>query len=437
MNSLRSRLLLAAGAMLLVFVLVTAIALDRADHERAEQAVQDRLQGLVYSVLSAVEVSSNGNIEISDTSLPDIRFTEFDSGLGASVAETDGSILWRSTSVLRDPVIPVALPTGVWRLQPASAKSQYFSLALGVSWLLDKSERRFTVLVFEDAHTFHTQRAKFRRTLWLWLGTAAILLLAILLSILFWGLAPVRALTREIEKLQSGELDAISQQYPDELQPLGHALNSLISNERLRQSRYRLALDDLAHSLKTPLAVLQAEIGENPECRTPLLTMQQQIDYHLKRALAGSGRTFGLHTDLAPVIEQVVAALSKVYADRKIRFDLTIDKELQLPVERGDIMEIIGNLLDNACKWCKQRVAVTAKLDGQQICLIIEDDGPGFPDNAAQLLDRGIRADLQMEGQGIGLALVADIVQSLQGTMKLQRSSSLGGGAVHLSLIAA
>ncbi len=434
MNSLRGRLLVAAGVALLLFVLITALALERADHVRAEQAVRDRLQGLVYGVLSIIEVSPGGDIDIIEGNLPDPRFAQFESGLGAMLAETDGNILWRTTSLLRDPPVPVALPVGAWRLNSPTPDYPYFSLSLGVSWGLEKGERRFTVIVVEDSATFLAQRSRFRRSLWLWLGTAAVLLLGILLVILYWGLGPVRRLTAEVRMLQSGRQDHIIGHYPDELTPLGNALNSLIGNERLRQSRYRLALDDLAHSLKTPLAALRAEVGEQPACNAPIQQMQQQIDYHLKRALAGGGKTFGQSTTLRPLVDQTLAALGKVYADKQITFSVNIPDDLQLAIERGDLLEIMGNLLDNACKWCKRSVSVTATLTQNSIGILVEDDGPGFPADAIKLLDRGIRADTRKEGQGIGLALVADIVSSLGGEIVLDASRKLGGAAVRLVL---
>lgn len=434
MNSLRGRLLLAAGIVLLLFVLVTALALESADHERAEQAVQNRLQGLVYAVLSSVEVTDEGVVEVNELTLPEPRFNQFDSGLGALIAETDGTILWQTSSLLRDPQPPVALPVGAWRLTPPRQGYPFFSLALSVSWALTDQERRFSVIVVEDSNPFIAQRKRFRRTLWLWLGAAALVLLSLLLAILYWGLVPVRTLTNEIAALQAGDQEGINGQYPAELQPLSQSLNALISNERLRQARYRLALDDLAHSLKTPLAVLRSEVGDDPDCGPPIRQMQQQIDYHLKRALAGSGRTFGQHTRLAPLARQVIAALEKVYADKQIRFTCDLDDRLRLPFERGDLMEVLGNLLDNASKWCRKEVSLTARRKGERVEIIIEDDGPGFPPQAEQLLHRGIRADLQKEGQGIGLALVADILLSLEGDIQLGRASKLGGASVQLGL---
>ena len=436
MNSLRGRLLTVAGIVLVVFVFVTALALERADHDRAEQAVKNRLQGLVYSVLSTVEVDDDGEIEVNEAAIPEPRFSQFDSGLGGMVAETDGRILWRTTSLLRDPEPPVALPVGAWRMTPPAEDYPFYSLAMGVSWAYDDGdeERRFSVIVVEDSNAFLEQREGFRHTLWLWLGTAAFILLALLLAILFWGLNPVRRLTSEITALQSGQQEGISKNYPNELQPLGQALNALIGNERLRQSRYRLALDDLAHSLKTRLAVLRTEVGDHPECAPSIQRMQQQIDYHLKRAMAGSGKTFGQHSALAPLIKQIITALEKVYADKRIQFQAQVADDLQLPFERGDLMEIFGNLLDNASKWCEQTVWIEASLQQGQVRILIEDDGPGFPKDAEALLSRGIRADQQKEGQGIGLALVADIIHSLDGDIELMAASKLKGAAVRLQL---
>jgi two-component system sensor histidine kinase PhoQ len=281
---------------------------------------------------------------------------------------------------------------------------------------------------------------RFRRTLWLWLALPAALLLVLQWLVLYWGLSPVRKLVTELRGIESGTANEISGDYPSELEPLTHSLNTMLRYERQQQARYRHALDDLAHSLKTPLAVLtsDAERGElagslQSRLREQLGRIRQIVDYQLKRAATAGSRHLSAPVVVRPLVEKLCAAMAKVYHDKNIRYLIDLPSGHGLRVDEGDLMEVLGNALDNASKWCRDRVAVTASADGQMSWLMIDDNGPGFPPDAAALLQRGVRADSRVEGQGIGLAVVAEIVRAYEGEVRLERSA-LGGARVSLGL---
>jgi two-component system sensor histidine kinase PhoQ len=214
----------------------------------------------------------------------------------------------------------------------------------------------------------------------------------------------------------------------------------MLRNERQQQTRYRNALDDLAHSFKTPLAVLTSE-NERADIpqdfrllqREQLGRMRQIVDYQLKRAAAAGGRRLGTPVAVRPVLEKLTAALGKVYAGKSIGYQVELPQACSMRMDEGDLLEVLGNLLDNASKWCRGIVRVSSAEDGQWHWLVIEDDGPGFPDDGASLLQRGARADTRMEGQGIGLAVVSEIMGAYEGTVRILRSP-LGGGRVMLGL---
>ncbi len=428
MNSLRARLLLAALPVLLAFVLLTGLALNRADAERAERAAYDRLQGLVYGLLGAAEFAVDGSLRFAEDQLPDPRLRQANSGLYAVLRESAGAETWRSPSLLEEVPLPAAPAIGEWRFEHL-AEQAMFLLSFGLEWEGEGGARHYSISVLQDAAPFYQERASYRRTLWIWLSAAAVLLLVVLVMLLYWGLAPLHQLASQLEELRAGRQDSISGRYPQELQPLTEALNRLLANERARLDRYRHALADLAHSLKTHLAVLRAHAGTPAE---PLERMQQLIGYHLHRAAAGAGASFATPLAVKPVAEQLVNALTKVHSARGIRFALAMDDHAVLRIERGELMELLGNLLDNAAKWCRSQVQLSAARHSEMLELCVDDDGPGFPEQAAQLIERGRRADSR-PGQGIGLAVVADIVQAQNGELHLERAP-LGGARVRIRL---
>lgn len=425
MNSLGTRLLAAATVVLLSFVLLTGWALTQADRDRAQQALQDRLQGLIYGILGAAEPDSSGRLVIDDTQLPDPRLRQINSGLHAVLSSAKGKVLWHSPSVLSPPT--PSLPPDVggvrWRSHASGG-----ALEFAFEWETRKGTRTYLLTVEETGGTDLHQGLRFERRLWSVLALAAVLLLVTLLIVLRWGLHPVRHMTGEVHQLREGACERLSTDLPAELRPLASAVNELLDNERLRLQQQRHALDNLAHSLKTPLAVLrvQGAIGE------PVERMQQLIDYHLQRASSGVGASFAPPLALAPIAEQIAAALRKLHAAKKLNLRIEIEPDLQLRIERGECMELLGNLMDNAAKWARHRVDVRAQINPDHVILIIDDDGPGFPADAERLLARGARAD-ERPGQGIGLAAVTDIVRAHGGTLHLGHSTT-GGGRVRIEL---
>lgn len=441
MNSLRARLLLAATLILLAFVVLTALALERAYHDRALQAEQDKLQGLIYALLGATDSNDRGLLEVNEGELRDPRLIHPDSGLYTMILDEVGDVIWQSPSLLGHMAVAQSHDVGIWRFrQIRDAEQLFFTLSLGVNWTNRGQTRRYTFIVVENSADFYAQTGQFRRTLWLWLAVPALLLLALQWLVLHWGLSPLRRLVGELRAIESGSQTGIAGAYPDEIHPLTAGLNAMLRNERQQQTRYRNALDDLAHSLKTPLAVLagdteQARLPESLQSRLreQLGRMRQIVDYQLKRAAAAGGRRLSAPVRLKPAAEKLCAALSKVYRDKDIHYEIDLPAHLGWRMDEGDLMELLGNLLDNASKWCRQRVRVGSRDDGLQTWVLIEDDGPGFPQEAEALLLRGVRADNRVDGQGIGLAVVAELLQAYEGQIRLERSA-LGGACVRLGL---
>jgi two-component system, OmpR family, sensor histidine kinase PhoQ len=436
--SLRARLLLAASAVLLVFIGLAGAALENAFRDSALAAQEAHMRALVYALLGAAEPDAQGRLSLTVDAVPEPRLRQPQSGLEAALLDESGAELWHSPGGAHPLPVVIGPEVGAWKFERLEGDGR-FALSFGLRWIGDDERpARYTVLVLEDPEDFEEQLAVFRRTLWSWLLGASGGLLAALLLVQAWGLAPLRRLVGELRSVESGTAPQVGPDYPAELTPLTGALNAMIVNERNQQQRYRNALGDLAHSLKTPLAVLRglaadARVPEEPrrQLAEQAGRMQEIADHQLSRAATAGRRTLAQPVAVRPVAEKLVAALRKVYADRALAFDLEMPAGLQARVDGGDLYELLGNTLDNAGKWARSRVRAGARRQDAALVLTVEDDGPGFPADPERLLARGVRADSRVPGQGLGLASVAEIMQAYEGRIALERSD-LGGARVVL-----
>ncbi|HEX7381226.1 MAG TPA: ATP-binding protein [Nevskiaceae bacterium] len=432
--SLSARLLLAASCVLVVFMVAAAAGLEQAFIQSALQSERDRSQGLVYALLAAAESQPGAGLSVPLGALPDPRLARPQSGLEAVIFNSRGNAVWRSPN-LAGPLPPVTAPSVGNSLLEQTDKRFVFSY--GVRWHAEHERaHRYTVTLLEDDTAYEAQLAVYRHTLWSSLATAALTLVILQFLLLRWSLAPLRRLAAEVRRIESGDRHEIRGHYPRELTTLARNLNDLIRNGRTHLARYRNALGDLAHSLKTPLALLRAlaEDEAMPEALRrrmdePVTRIQYITDYQLRRAAAAAHGVLAAPVDIHELTDKVLSALAKVYTERHFELRNAVDEGLQFRVDEGDLYEIVGNLADNACKWARHVVMVSAtRRPGTT--LVVEDDGPGFPADTDRLLTRGVRADTRVAGQGIGLATVADIVLPGGGDIELGRSATLGGARV-------
>lgn len=446
MRSLRARLLLAATLVLAVFMLLSWAALEQAFRSSAQQGQQDKMQALVFDLLAVADVGDNDVLTIpANATLPDPRLNQVQSGIAALIFDAKGNVIWRSNSF--EGPVPEGLKAPAVGASFFTEYQSSFVLSYGVSWAAETGGRRrpktqrYTFVIVADKTSYRAQLNVFRRALGFGLGVSATALLLLQLLVLRWGLAPLRRLARELRLVESGEQARIESAYPDELTPLTAGLNTMIQSERNQQSRYRNALDDLAHSLKTPLAVLHGALEDGggdaaalrERLRDPVERIQEISAHQLRKAATAGRRSFAEPVRLRPLVEKIGGALAKVYADKQIRFAYELDEQLRARADEGDLYELLGNLMDNAGKWCRQQIRVSARYAERTLHVAIEDDGPGFPPDAQKLLQRGVRADSHTPGQGIGLGAVAEMAAAYDGTVELGRSE-LGGAKVELAL---
>ncbi len=445
MQSLSFRLSLAAGIVLALFLGLTAWALDRAFRDTAERMVHDRLQAQIYGLLAAADLDPDGSIDMPPT-LPEERFQRPDSGLYAQIQDSMNEIVWRSPSlVLTDmPTAPVLAP-GQWRFMRVDNQGdeeQWFLLALGIAWELEDKSLDFTFSIAEEPNTFRAQLNRFRNSLWGWFAALAAGLLLTLVLVLRWGLSPLRHAERELKAIERGEQEGISGQYPRELRGLTDNLNALLGTERERLRRYRDGLADLAHSLKTPLAILRGvgTTAEPPEERDATIREQtermgQIVDYQLQRAALSGRSALMKPVELKPLLMRIQVALSKVYGNRDIVCEWQLDAQVQVRADEADLLELLGNVLDNAFKWASSRVLIRVDTRRESVRIVVEDDGPGIPEaQRGAVLNRGVRMDSTTPGQGIGLAVARDIAQAYGGDIEIHASETLRGASIQISL---
>ena len=435
--SIRARLILGAVLVLVGFLALGGYAVQRAHEQSVRSAQYARLQTTVYLLLAAAELDANGAL-VMPAAFPEPRLSLPGSGLYASVTSLHRQEQWRSgSSVGVDPPFATAGGIGQWRFGVVRKEpSAYLAATYAVRWNIGGLQAPLVVSVMEDLAPLERESARFVRTLWAWLGGTALVLLMSQTLLLHWALAPLGRVAREVRRIEDGQQARIDGRYPPEIAALTDNINTLIGNERLRQSRYREALSYLAHSLKTPLAVLRA--SSDDAARLPAVVGEQVarmddiVQHQLARAAAGTGATFAAALPLAPVIERIRASLAKVHADKGVSLRVECPPDLSWRIDEGDAFELLGNLMDNAAKWARSTVQVRAWRDGSRLRLCIEDDGPGFADTR-EVLKLHVRGDERVPGHGVGLAVVNEIVLARSGELGLSRSS-LGGAKVDVAL---
>jgi two-component system sensor histidine kinase PhoQ len=431
-HSLSRRLLISVSVPLALFCGVVMLVLDTGFREVAQRTLQDELDRQMVGLIAAAEPQPDGGYAPAPHTL-DPRLETPRSGLYAEIRSAGHD--WRSPSTAAlnsdfgrllsggerklsygtfgDDRVAIASRSIQFEGEPAAARSLTFSVATSLS-------------------PYQQELWRFRRKLGGWVIALMLLLLATLAALLHWVLGPVRRMEREIHEVEEGRRERLGGGYPRELAGVAGNLNALLIGERKRVARYRDTLGNLAHSLKTPLAVMRAE-GANAMVSTEIDRMSGIIEHQLKRAAASGGALLGqAPVEVSQVAAELRATLLRVYARKDLAIELAVAPAAQFVGDRGDLTELLGNLLDNACKWCRARVRFSATTDDsvesrERLCLMVEDDGAGISAaDRARVLQRGVRADEKVPGHGLGLAMVHDTVDLYGGRLSIE-ASPLGG----------
>ncbi len=448
MSSLSGRLLASVSLLLILFFGLTIAALDLLFRDLSERSIAELLDAQLVALLAASETDDHRNVQPAGP-LAETRLRQPGSGLYAVIRSEDGALIWRSPSLLgRAPAPGSRLAPGTRRVerQRLDDGSEVMTLTAPIDWEIEPgTSRPFVFSVSTSVAPYEAQLHRFRQQMFGWFLGLLLLLLGSLAVLLRWALRPVRRIEREIREVETGERAALSGAQPTELRGLAANMNALLTSERRRVEHYRNTLGNLAHSLKTPLAVIRSAFSGGGEPQRGGV-IDQQIDrmdaivqHQLKRASAAGGTVVGQAVEVAPLLGELRTAMGKVYGHKDLLIEITLPEGARFAGDRGDLFELAGNLLDNACKWCRHRVRVSARrqpdsLGRARLRITVEDDGSGIAANDRErILERGTRADEQMGGQGLGLAMVREIVELYGGELTIG-DSALGGARIEVAL---
>lgn len=450
MYSLSRRLLISVSVLLFLFFGATVGVLDTAFTEAGEQARRDHLDGQLVALLGAADPNDASEL-VFPKRLREARFGQVGSGLYAELRDVDGNILWRSASTLgiNIPIGTTPVPgTQLFAREELGDGTPLLALSLAVDWEFDDgSLKSYVFKVSESLESYNAQISEFRGQLFSWFAAVAVTMLLAFSFLLRGLMKPLRNIETEISEIEAGDRTSLSDQFPTELTGVARSLNLLIDSERARSDRYRYTLDNLAHSLKTPLAGMRALLPEkhgqkfDERFNEQIERMDEIVRYQLRKPASSAADNLVLHTvHVEKEVARLVDGLRKVYHEKTPEFEVSIASGMQFRGDTGDFLELTGNLLDNACKWCERKVnisivpSVGAPTVASGMVLSVSDDGPGIPKDAADaLLQRGMRLDEATPGHGIGLAVVKDIAHSYNGTLSIQESK-IGGAKITVSI---
>jgi two-component system sensor histidine kinase PhoQ len=450
MSSLSARLLISVTLLLVLFFGATIVVLDSAFREAGEQAQEDILDGMLMALIAEAEPNARGELEMP-IELREPRFGNLGSGLYGALHDNSGTPVWtsRSSLGLNVPYGPSPDPgTNRFSRLRLEDGTPLMSLSLAVQWELNNGELRpYTFNVAQSLDSFNAQVARFRRQLFTWFAAVAVIMLSSISFVMRGLLRPLRQIESEISEVEEGRRQTLSDDYPTELTSVARNMNLLIGSERGRAERYRNTLDNLAHSLKTPLAAIRTVLSERKSdqmterVETQIERMDDIVRYQLRKPATIHTETVGVASfPVSRELSRLVEGLSKVYKEKNPKIELDVTEGIRFHGETGDFLEVAGNLLDNACKWCKRRVRLTIRpftegnIESGGMKMIVEDDGPGIPAEAADaLMQRGTRLDETAPGHGIGLAVVKDIAASYGGDVRIS-DSDLGGANITVTI---
>lgn len=445
-RSIQGRLLVASTLILPLVMLLAGFALKNAYHASQQVAMQERLQLQVYLLLGSVELGDE--LVMLPQSLQEPRYAQIGSGLYGTIHNAGGKLLWRSPSSRLLPPDQVTMPTSLPVVFTPGAFVFEHMPDLGVYrnrfsvvWEQDGVENRLVITVMESDQAVQTAMTTYTRQLMFWLCVVLVLALVAQVLIMRWGVQPLKGLAQDLKKIEEGSENSLSGRYPSEVQPVTDNLNRLIDSERQQRERYRNTLGDLAHSLKTPLAVMRGAREEGLALAEYSLVVDEQVErmdqivqYQLARAVKSQGTVLAQTVPVEKVVDRMLTALDKVYRDKGVQAEARLSADLGFAGDERDLMEVLGNMLENAYKYGHSLVQIKGVLRGDQLQIEIADDGPGVSPEARQvILERGARLDTSIQGQGIGLSVAVDIISSYDGRIEVTESD-LGGALFKVTL---
>ncbi|MGR5421144.1 ATP-binding protein [Vibrio sp. PNB22_4_1] len=422
--SIKSRLVLAAVVWLTAMILAAGVTIPTQVYHYMVGETRAQLNIFMDEIAAQLEVDNDGKLSLT-SQLSDPRFNRPYSGLYWS-ASTESS-LERSRSLWDKKIEYKGLDKDAF-----GARDEKL-ITLKKTLYLPDYDGPIDVIIGIDEEPIEGTIQSLTGRLWIILGLLFAGVLAVILLQIAWSLSPLTKLQRELGELKSGHKKGLEEEYPKEISPLITDLNALLFHYQELLERARNHAGNLSHALKTPLSVLKNEVQnltpeEQNRLNAPIAQIQQHIDYHLGRArMAGSMNILSVKSNPSERVDAISMAFDKVYAHREISLINELDSELSVAVEKTDLDEMVGNLLENSYKWANCIIRVHATQDKNNIYIMIEDDGPGVPrEQLNQVTKRGYRLDETTPGSGLGLNIVSEMAHSYRGQLSLEESK-MGG----------
>jgi len=407
----------------------------------SKSRIQQSLEAQIYALMAVAE-ERDGQLYLPEVMRND-RLNHLNSGLVAYVLDVDGDLIWRSKSSDIYSVLPdISLDYSLTKMSESRLENRrMFWIGDTIIWEHENGmEGEYLFLIGEKQTLLSASVRKFKREVLVWLSLTAVVLIFVLGFALNYSLKPLRRAQKQIEQVGAGDAEKVVGEFPAELRPLTDSINQLLESEAQQKSRYRDTLGNLAHSLKTPLAVIKSEIHQlhDSDHQGQLQKQIERIDdivkYQLNRSVVTAGQTMKRKSEVEPELTKIIDALKKVHREKQLQIEAKVQAGCFFPGDQGDLMELVGNLADNACKWANSKVLITVTQDAKRLMINVEDDGGGVPaEKRALILDRGKRLDQQAEGQGLGLSIVMDIIKTYQGEISI-KDSALGGADFELRI---
>jgi signal transduction histidine kinase len=430
-------IVIAAGWITLLLI-GGGIALDRVLINQVSSNFDQQMEYVLRAMIASAEIGPDGEVRLNRP-LGDQRFMEPNSGLYYQISG-QGQEDFPSRSLWQEPLKPSPKVGSAKAQFRNSVESEYGALRIAErAIILPDSDTRWTFLVAQSTSRLEAQIKDLRTILITSFALLAIGLIILAALQTLYGLWPLRDVQRELAAMRSGQQRRIQEVLPDEVMPMVNELNALLDHNETQAEEARRHAGNLAHALKTPLTVIMnSATAKAPDLAETVIreatTMRRQVDHHLARARA-VGRRGHSHSraELWLSLESVERAVGRLY--RHVRLDMAGNKDLAVRVERQDLDEILGNLIENAAKYGGGSVFVTVADADDMVEILIEDDGMGIPEKDRQrIFDRGVRLDSGKPGTGLGMAIVRDVTEIYNGTIELDESEDLGGLLVRLRL---
>ena len=433
-------LLLAMLVVALLMALLVSLEYDSFLNSQAK-FVQQELQGDLSRLFSTssrpYEPSNRRNMFSS------LNLEQPNRMVDGVICDQDGNLLWQDIAQIElltvrklcQRILPFIGPReSLFRVVKFDTETPYYLYSLRVSrYLGGKEPKTFHTILMRPAsdqvaQADHYLMQLLHRAILIYLGVGFLFWITTR-----WSLVSLRRIKDELDAIRAGNQSEVGTRYEKELQPLTQSINRLLDNERQQKERYQHTVNDLAHSLKTRLALIQATMEEEkltPKARRNLneqvSLMDQIIQYHLRRAVTGRQLLNNSGIDPVPIVQKLLATMAKVYQHKRIRVSQELADNLLFCGEQDDLFELLGNLLDNAHKFAISEIHLQMQTTAEGLRICLSDDGPGVPEALRErILQRGVRAD-NSTGQGIGLGVCSEIVHSYHGTIEVAESE-LGG----------